>query len=318
MDQISFLDAEYATKKRKTRRERFLEEMESVVPWKRLESRIKKHYGRSDNGRPRYPLSTMLRIHFMQHWYGMSDPAMEDALYEIHSMRQFAGLSLDQIPDETTILNFRHLLEKYKLGKKLFKEVTVHLEKRGMLLKEGTAIDASIINAPSSTKNKDGKRDPEMHQTKKGNQWHFGMKMHIGVDAENGTVHSLATTAANEHDITQADKLLHGEEEDVFADSGYRGIEKREEHQGRKVSWHIAMMPGKRRVLNDSPLDRTMEQLEKTKASIRAKVEHPFRIIKRQFGFDKVRYRGLAKNDNHLHTMFALANLYMCRRRLLI
>jgi len=260
----------------------------------------------------------MLRIHFMQHWYGMSDPAMEDALYEIHSMRQFAGLSLDQIPDETTILNFRHLLEKHKLGQKLFKEVTAHLEKRGMLLREGTAIDASIINAPSSTKNKDGKRDPEMHQTKKGNQWHFGMKMHIGVDAENGTVHSLATTAANKHDITQAGKLLHGEEEDVFADSGYRGIEKRKEHKERKVSWHIAMMPGKRRVLSDSQLDRTMEQLEKTKASIRAKVEHPFRIIKRQFGFDKVRYRGLVKNDNHLHTMFALANLYMCRQRLLI
>ena len=312
MDQISFLDAEYSQKKKKTRREIFLESMEQVVPWKRLEKRIKKHYSLATTGRPPYPLSTMLRIHCMQHWYNMSDPAMEDALYEIHSMRKFAGLSLDRIPDETTILNFRHLLEKRKLGEKIFKEISKLLEEHGLILKEGTAVDATIISAPSSTKNQEGKRDPEMHQTKKGDQWYFGMKAHIGVDSKTGVVHSMTTTPANHHDITEADKLLHGEEEDVFADSGYRGIEKREEHQDREVNWHIAMMPGKRKELTC----KKQELLEKVKASIRAKVEHPFRIIKQQFGFTKTRYRGMAKNNNQLQTMFALANLYMCRTRL--
>ena len=313
MDQISFLDAEYNHKKKKTRREIFLESMEQVVPWKRLEKRIKKYYASAATGRPPYPLSSMLRIHCMQHWYNMSDPAMEDALYEIHSMRKFAGLSLERIPDETTILNFRHLLEKHKLGEKIFREISKLLEEHGLILKEGTAVDATIISAPSSTKNSEGKRDPEMHQTKKGNQWHFGMKAHIGVDAETGVVHSMTTTPANHHDITEADKLLHGEEEDVFADSGYRGIEKRPEHQERKVNWHIAMMPGKRKQLDK---ESSQELLEQAKASIRAKVEHPFRIIKRQFGFTKTRYRGMKKNDNHLNTMFALANLYMCRHKL--
>jgi len=249
----------------------------------------------------------------MQHWYNMSDPAMEDALYEIHSMRKFAGLSLERIPDETTILNFRHLLEKHKLGEKIFKEISKLLDENGLILKEGTAVDATIISAPSSTKNTEGKRDPEMHQTKKGNQWHFGMKAHIGVDAETGVVYSMSSTPANHHDITEADKLLHGEEKEVFADSGYRGIEKRPEHQGRKVNWYIAMMPGMRKQLDKSS---PQELLEQAKASIRAKVEHPFRIIKRQFGFTKTRYRGMAKNNNQLNTMFALANLYMCRHKL--
>ena len=312
MNQISFLDAEYNQKKKKTRREIFLESMEQVVPWKRLEKRIKKHYSSATAGRPAYPLSSMLRIHCMQHWYNMSDPAMEDALYEIHSMRKFAGLTLDRIPDETTVLNFRHLLERHKLGEKIFKEISKLLEEHGLILKEGTAVDATIIPAPSSTKNAEGKRDPEMHQTKKGNEWHFGMKAHIGVDAETGVIHSMTTTPANHHDITEADKLLHGEEQDVFADSGYRGIEKRPEHQDQKVNWYIAMMPSKRKQLSDGP----QELLEKAKASIRAKVEHPFRIIKQQFGFTKTRYRGMAKNNNHLNTMFALENLYMCRNRL--
>jgi len=265
------------------------------------------------NNRQTRPLSSMLRIHCMQHRYNMSDPAMEDALYEIHSMRKFAGLTLDRIPDETTVLNFRHLLERHKLGEKIFKEISKLLEEHGLILKEGTAVDATIIPAPSSTKNAEGKRDSEMHQTKKGNQWHFGMKAHIGVDAETGVVHSMTTTPANHHDITEADKLLHGEEQDVFADSGYRGIEKRPEHQDRKVNWYNAMMPSKRKQLSDGP----QELLEKAKASIRAKVEHPFRIIKQQFGFTKTRYRGMAKNNNHLNTMFALANLYMCRSMLM-
>jgi len=317
MQQISFTDAEFTTKKRKTRREKFLDEMERAVPWKELEAVIEPHYPKTGNGRQPYPLSTMLRIHVMQHWYNMGDPAMEDALYEIQSMRCFAGLFLSgPIPDETTILKFRRRLEKNKLGKQLFKKVASHLEAKGVLLKKGTIVDATIINAPSSTKNKDKRRDPEMHQTKKGNQWYFGMKAHIGVDAESGSIHSLETTAANEHDITQAGNLLHGEEKEAFGDSGYRGIEKREELKESTAQWHVSMMNSKRKALSDSSADQTLELLEKVKSSIRAKVEHPFRIIKRQFGFSKVRYKGMSKNDNHLQTMFALANIYMNRGKL--
>jgi len=317
MDQISFTDAEFTTKKRKTRREKFLDEMERAVPWKELEAIIEPHYPKAGNGRQPYPLSSMLRIHVMQHWYNMGDPAMEDALYEIQSMRRFAGLSLSgPIPDETTILKFRRRLEKNKIGKQLFKQVSSHLEAKGVLLKKGTIVDATIINAPSSTKNKNKSRDPEMHQTKKGNQWYFGMKAHIGVDAESGSIHSLETTAANEHDITQAGNLLHGEEKEAFGDSGYRGVEKREELKESKAQWHVSMMNSKRKTLSDSSADQTLELMEKVKSSIRAKVEHPFRIIKRQFGFTKVRYKGMVKNDNHLQTMFALANLYMNRGKL--
>jgi transposase, IS5 family len=318
MQQISFTDAEFTSKKRKTRREKFLEEMEIAVPWVELESVIEPHYPKAGNGRQPYLLSTMLRVHVMQHWHNMSDPAMEDALYEIQSMRRFAGLTLSgPIPDEATILKFRRRLEKHKIGKQLFKKVARHLEKKGLLLKEGTTVDATIINAPSSTtKNKDKCRDPEMHQTKKGNQWYFGMKAHIGVDAKSGSIHSHETTPANDHDITQTGNLLHGEEKDAFGDSGYRGVEKREELKESKTQWHIAMMNSKRKKLGDSPLCQVLEKLEKLKASIRSKVEHPFRIIKRQFGFTKVRYKGMDKNDNHLQTMFALANLYMNRRSL--
>jgi len=317
MDQISFTDAEFSTKKRKTRREKFLEEMETSMPWQDLEAVIEPHYPKAGNGRRPYPLSTMLRIHVMQHWYNMGDPAMEDALYEIQSMRRFAGLSLaGPIPDETTILNFRRLLEKNQIGKQLFKQVSSHLEAKGVLLKKGTIVDATIINAPSSTKNKKKSRDPEMHQTQKGNQWYFGMKAHIGVDAESGSIHSLETTPANEHDITQAGNLLHGEEDEAFGDSGYRGVEKREELKESKAQWHVSMMNSKRKAFNDNSAGQTLELLEKVKASIRAKVEHPFRIIKQQFGFTKVRFKGMGKNDNHLQTMFALANIYMNRRKL--
>ena len=316
---MSFSDAEYCTKRKQTRREKFLAEMDKVIPWRRLEERIEPFY-RKTGGRPPYPLSVMLRVHLMQHWYGLSDPAMEDALYEITSMRQFAGLSLStgRIPDETTILNFRHLLEAHQLGQALFEEVRSFLSERGLLLKSGTIVAASLIDAPSSTKNREGKRDPEMHQTRKGHQWHFGMKMHIGVDDMTGVVHSLVTTAANVNDVTQTHHLLHGEEERGFGDAGYQGVEKRPEHKERPIQWHIALRPGKRRALGDSKLDQLTEQVEQSKASMRAIVEHPFRVIKRQFGFTKVRYRGLAKNDNALHTMFALCNLYMKRRVLAV
>jgi len=309
--QLTFADSEYNHKRRQTRKEIFLGRMELLIPWQRLESVIEPHYPKAGNGRRPYPLATMLRIHCMQQWYSMSDPAMEDALYEIASMRLFSGLSLDgAIPDHTTIMNFRHLLERHDLARKVFQEVSNWLSEAGILVKEGTLMDATIIEAPSSTKNKTGERDPEMHQTKKGNQWHFGMKAHIGVDAKTGLTHSFTTTAANEHDLNQAEYLLHGDEDFIFADSGYRGAEKREELEDVKADWYVAEIPSKVKELKKHPrINKIQLKTEYLKASIRAKVEHPFRIIKCQFGFTKARYRGLIKNDSKLAMLFALANI---------
>lgn len=322
MDQLSFSDAEYGGKRKQTRREKFLAEMEQVVPWDRLERLIEPHYPKAGNGRQPYPLATMLRIHFLQQWYGLSDPAAEDALYEITSMRQFAKLSLthNPIPDESTILQFRHLLEKHKLTEDLFSEVNAYLQEKGLMLRRGTLVDATIIDAPSSTKNKERKRDPQMHQTRKGNQWYFGMKAHIGSDLDSGLVHSLTGTAANVSDIRETHKLLHGEEEMAFADAGYTGIEKRKEMKDCKATWYVAMKRSKRKQLKErcGRLGEANEAVEKAKAGIRAFVEHPFRIVKRQFGHRKTRYRGLGKNTAQLHTLFALANLYMVRKELMV
>ncbi|WP_290538824.1 IS5 family transposase [Alcanivorax sp.] len=312
MSQLTFAEAEYEHKKRKTRREVFLEKLDQLLPWKALESTIAVYYASGSTGRPPYPLSSMLRIHVMQIIYNLSDPAMEDALYEIESMRRFAGIRLSRVPDETTILNFRHLLEQHTLGKKLFKKINRQLARHGLMVREGSIVDATIIEAPSSTKNKGKARDPEMHQTKKGNQWHFGMKCHIGVDDTRGLIHSLATTAANEHDLTASDQLLHGKEKRVWGDAGYCGIEKREEHKNRKVDWFIAERPGKR-----STMSKVALECETIKASVRAKVEHPFRVIKGMFGYSKVRYRGLAKNTNRLYLLAGLHNLLRVKRVLL-
>lgn len=311
MSQLTFAEAEYANKKRKTRREVFLEKLDRLIPWQKLEKALAKGYPKGANGRPPYPLSVMLRIHVLQVVYNLSDPMMEDSLYELESMRIFAGLRLSgPIPDETTILNFRHFLEQKRRGKKLFEAINRHLDEHGLMLKEGTIVDATIIAAPSSTKNESRERDPEMHSTKKGNQWHFGMKVHIGVDEKHGLIHSLETTSAEVHDITMADKLLHGEEERVWGDAGYTGMEKKEEHEERKVAWCIAMRPGKRAQL---PEDSHQEQEEKRKASVRAKVEHPFLRIKKQFGYAKVRYRGLMKNTNRFYVLAGMANLLRAR-----
>jgi len=245
---------------------------------------------------------------------------MEEALYDMALFREFVGLDAgeDNLPDESTILRFRHLLEAHDLSLQILATVNATLAAKGLLLKSGTVVDATLIAAPSSTKNSSGERDPEMHQTKKGNQWHFGMKAHIGVDAESGLVHTVVGTAANVNDVTQARALLHGQETDVFADAGYQGVSKREETQEINVNWHVAMRPGKRKVLDKStPMGAILDKLEQVKARIRAKVEHPFRVIKRQFGHVKVRYRGLAKNTAQLHTLFALSNLWMVRRTLL-
>ena len=307
MDQPTFADLEYQGKKRKTRRELFLERMNGLVPWQKLEQRIRPVYAKRGQGRRPYPLPVMLRIHCVQLFYNLSDPGMEDLLYEAESVRRFVGLNLTEaLPDETTILNFRHLLERHQLGQGLLEEINAHLESQGLRLREGTIVDASIIEAPSSTKNRSGERDPEMHQTKKGNQWHFGMKAHIGVDADTGIVHSLSTTAANAHDVTEAHNLLHGGETQVWCDAGYQGVHKREENLGCEVEWQVAMRPGKRRKLDPESAEASAE---KHKASVRAKVEHPFLKVKRIFGYAKVRYRGLAKNTERLALLFGLGNL---------
>jgi IS5 family transposase len=316
MSQISFSDAEYAGKRKKTRREVFLEEMEQVVPWKALLKVIEPHYPVAGRGRRPYPLGAMLRVHLMQNWFALSDPATEEALYEIASLRNFAGLSLSEpIPDETTILNFRHMLEESDLAEDIFKQVNAHLSRKGLLLKRGSIVDATIIAAPSSTKNAEGERDPEMHQTKKGNQWHFGMKAHIGVDADSGLVHTVTTTAANEADVEQVADLLHGKEEQVWADSGYRGAQSRVQRDD--LRWHIAARPSDIAKLPEGRAKERLQKREHRKASVRAKVEHPFRVIKRQFGLMKVRFRGLQKNTAHLLTLFALSNLWMARRQLM-
>lgn len=307
MGQITFSDLEYQHKKRKTRREKFLEKVELLVPWDKLERKVRRYYPKAGRGRHPYPLSVMLRIHCVQLFYNVSDPAMEDMLYEIDSVRRFVGLKITgPIPDESTILKFRQLLESHELGTNLFEVINEHLADQGLMLKEGTIVDASIISAPSSTKNRTGTRDPEMHQARKGNQWHFGMKMHIGVDDELGLTHSLSTSAANVSDVTQAAGLLHGDELRVCGDSGYQGIDKRPEHEGREVEWKTAMRPGKRAVLARG--SRTA-RAERKKASIRAKVEHPFRYVKQVFGYAKVRYRGLHKNTQRLALLLGFTNL---------
>ena len=307
MDQPTFADLEYGQRKRRTRREEFLEKLERLVPWQRLEERIRPHYFRGERGRRPYALAVMLRVHIVQLCYNLSDPAMEDLLYEAESVRRFAGLRLTEaLPDESTILHFRHLLERHQLGQGLFAEIKDHLEEQGVRLREGTIVDATIIEAPSSTKNRTGERDPEMRQVKKGNQYHFGMKLHIGVDAGTGVVHSLSTTSANVHDVTETHRLLHGGEEQVWGDAGYIGVQRRPENLELDVDWQVAMKPGQRRRLEpDSP-----EALaEKDKASVRAKVEHPFLDVKQLFGYAKVRYRGLAKNTERMALLLGLFNL---------
>lgn len=309
MNQISFAEAEYTHKKRKTRREKFLERMDVLIPWDRLVNKLNRHYPKGRNGRPPYPLEAMLRIHCMQLFYNLSDPGMEDALYEIESMRRFAGLRLSEaLPDETTILNFRRFLERHKFGRKLFEEINRHLGEHGLMMREGSIVDASIISAPSSTKNQEGKRDPEMHQTRKGNQWYFGMKVHVGVDDVTGLIHSLETTPANVHDLEVVERLLHGAERRAFGDAGYRGIDKRSD---RGIIWCIAERPGKRRQMDPDSLEAKVERL---KSQIRAKVEHPFRYIKRMFGYDKVRYRGQEKNRNRLHVLAGFTNLLLAEK----
>ena len=299
--------------RKQTRREKFLEEMERIMPWSELESLIEPHYPKEGNGRPPIGLGIMLRIYFLQHWFNLSDPAAEEALYDSPALRRFAGVDLGRAaaPDETTILNFRHLLEEHDLCGAMLDAVNHYLESRGIRIGTGTIVDATIIHAPSSTKNSTGTQDPEMHQTRKGNQWYFGMKAHIGVDSKEGHVHSLCSTAASVADKHMLPDLLHGKERKVWGDGGYQG-------QGeaiRKAAQHAQDMTS-RRTRYKQVIDELQLRKNRTKAKVRARVEHPFRILKRVFGFVKVRFRGLKKNHDHLCAAFALVNLYQHSKRL--
>jgi IS5 family transposase len=318
--QMSFAESEFSRKKKVTRRERFLAEMERVVPWARLEALVKPYYPSGRRGRPPIGIERMLRIYFLQQWYTLADEALEDAIYDSQALRSFVGvnLSVESVPDATTLLHFRHLLEENDLTKGILGEVNALLSERHLFMREGTIVDATIIAAAPSTKNARKERDPEMHQTKKGNAWHFGMKAHVGTDM-GGLVHTVVGTAANVADIACANHLLHGEEKTGHADAGYTGVDKRPEVLLRHgaVKWHVAAKRGRIKAMSQGPIKQLTGELEKLKASVRARVEHPFHVIKNLFGFRKVRYRGLAKNTAQLHTLFALANLVLAKRGLL-
>lgn len=318
--QRSFSELEYASKKKVTRRDRFLSEIDAVTPWPLLVAEVAPYYPKGEGrGRPPIGVERMLRMYIAQQCFGLSDEGTEDALYDSQAIRNFVGMDLgrESAPDATTLLKFRRLLETHALTERIFAAINVHLAAKGLLLKEGTVVDATIIAAPSSTKNQSEGRDPEMHQTKKGNQWHFGMKAHIGVDAQSGIVHTVVSTAANVSDVTQAHKLLHGKERLAFGDAGYQGVEHREENLESTVKWHVALRPSKRNTLPDDEFGRVDEAIEQAKASIRAKVEHPFHYVKNLFGHKKARYWGLAKNAAQMFTLFGLANLVIAKRSLL-
>jgi len=313
MTQLSFATLDHQNKKKRTKREVFLTEMDQVVPWSQLTALIEPHYPKAGNGRRPYPLDAMLRIYFLQQWYQLSDPGAEEALYDIQSMRAFAGFELgrDAIPDETTILNFRHLLERHELTKALFEAVADHLEDKGALLRGGTIMDATLIAASPSTKNKSGKRDPEMSQSKKGNAWYFGMKAHVGVDARSGLVHTAGVTTGKTHDAKVIDNLIREDDRAVFGDKGYVNEKKKRAARAAGVYWGVKdqRKPGRQ-------LSSSQKKRNRRNGSVRAKVEHVFRVMKCQFGYRRVRYRGIAKNGAQVFALLALANLFLARRQL--
>lgn len=314
MKQMTFGATGFHKHGKATRRAQFLAEMNQVVPWATLCALIEPFYSKGTSGRPPVGVERMLRIYFLQNWFNLSDPAVEEALYDVISMREFVGIDLgrEPAPDETTILRFRHLLEKHGLGKRLFEEVGRHLQDQGLKLSTGTIVDATIISAPSSTKNKAGERDPEMKQTKKGNQWYFGMKAHIGTDSKTKLIHSVSVTSANVHDSQQLAHLLHGNERRLYGDSAYTG----------QTQTLRTIAPKARDFTNEKgranrPLTKAQRVKNRNKSKVRAKVEHAFGVIKRVFGFVKVRYRGLVKNANRVFVTAALANLFLARTHLI-
>ena len=317
---LNFTDVEYMHRKKVTKREEFLASMDKMIPWDDWVNIIAPYYPSGKRGRPVRGIETMLRMYLMQNWFNLSDAAIEDTIYDSYAMRSFMHLdsSCEQVPDATTLLKFRHLLEKHNIGKKLFEDVKRRLEEKGMIMHGGTIVDATIINAPSSTKNKEGKRDPEMHQTKKGNQWYFGMKIHAGVDAGSGYVHIITATAANVSDINEAHKLIRDDDEVVYGDSGYGGLPKREEIKSdqdkSQIDYRINIKPSLRLTKSSFNGYNWEKSIEHRKSATRCKVEHIFLIVKRQFGYSKVVYRGIAKNFNRFYVLFASTNIVMCLR----
>ncbi len=320
MKQQTFSDIEYANRKRTTKREEFLNSMNEIIPWADWVDMIRPYYPNGKRGRPPKEIETMLRMYLMQNWFCLSDEGTEDAIYDSYAMRQFMHIDFltEQVPDATTLLKFRHMIEKNNIAKKLFDDVNSRLEKAGLIMRGGTIVDATIIDAPSSTKNRTGKRDPEMHQTKKGNQWYHGMKIHAGVDAGTGYVHTITATPANVSDVAEAHNLIREEDEVCYGDSGYTGIEKREEIVGNDnlsdIEYIVAKKPSTFKTASTFKGINWERQIESRKASIRCKVEHPFLIVKNFFGYSKVVYKGLVKNLNRFHMLFASANLLMCIR----
>jgi IS5 family transposase len=321
MKQCTFAEAEYTTKKKLTRRDKFLADMERVVPWAPLLEALSPYYypAKKGPGRPPVGLERMLRLYFVQQWYGLADEMLEDTVYDSQALRRFVGIDLgrESVPDATTVLKFRRLLEANALTAVILETINDHLREQGLLLNRGTVVDATLLAAPASTKNREKARDPAMHQTKKGNQWYFGMKGHIGVDVDSGVVHTVTGTAANVSDISETEHLLHGKEEMVFADAGYVGAEKRPELKDKPVTWYIAKKRGTVKNMPEGRLKELTQAVERTKAQIRSIVEHPFHIIKDLFHHRKVRYRGLEKNTAQLFTLFALGNLVIVKKALL-
>lgn len=319
MNRLNSSDIEYSKRKRKTKRDEFLHIMDEIIPWEEWIALIAPYYPEGKRGRPPKGIEKMLRMYLLQCWFSLSDEGLEDAIYDSYAMRTFMKINFmeEQVPDATTLLKFRHLLEKHNIAKMIFEAVSSTLEKNGHMMRGGTIVDATIINAPRSTKNEKKERDPEMHQTKKGNEWYFGMKCHIGVDAGSGYTHSLETTSANVHDIKVASQLIRDDDEVVYGDSGYIGLEKREEVKNSpQLSGKEYRTNRRHKSVQKMPEGSIQweKQIERSKSSVRSKVEHPFLIVKRYFGFSKTVYRGLFKNTHRLYALFASANLLMCAR----
>lgn len=320
MKQQTFSDIEYSHRRKKTKREEFLEAMDQIIPWQHWIDLIKDYYPSGKRGRPPRGIETMLRMYLMQNWFNLSDAAIEDAIYDSYAMRSFMHIDFftEQVPDSTTLLKFRHLLEVHKIGEQIFADVNARLESAGLIMHGGTIVDATIIAAPSSTKNKEGKRDEEMHQTKKGNQWYFGMKVHAGVDAGSGYVHTITGTAASVHDVNETEKLIREDDEVLYGDSGYLNAAEHmksiDADRLKSIDYRFNVRPSSIKMSEAYKGIRWDEDIENRKSSTRCKVEHPFLIVKRQFGYCKTAYKGLAKNMNRFNVLFACANLVMCIR----
>ena len=320
MNQMTFSDMEYSGRKRITQKEKFLSEMNDIIPWTDWVNKIVPYYPKGKRGRPPRGIEVMLRMYLLQIWFNLSDEGLEDAIYDSYAMRNFVGINYleEQVPDATTLLKFRHLLEEHHLGEEIFNDIRERLQRAGLMMRGGTIVDATIIHSTPSTKNKEGKRDPEMHQTKKGNQWYHGMKVHAGADAGTGYVHTITGTAANVHDLDEAAKLLQPDDDVVYGNSGYLGIAERPEIKGdknlSKIKFRINRRPSSLNVKTSYKGINWEKGIEHQKSAVRCKVGHPFLIVKRQFGYCKTAYRGIAKNMNRSHMLFGSANLVMCIR----